>query len=696
MMSTVKEAVLRDNTYFSQEYDIIVIGAGHAGCEAALAAARLGHKTALFTMNLDAVANMPCNPNIGGTAKGQLVREIDALGGEMGKNADRTFIQSRMLNSSKGPAVLSPRAQIDRREYQTEMKRILENEPNLDLRQAEIVEILYRPSIELISEEKTQKVSTDESTDEKVISTDTTNRNENTKLVVSPNLKLAGNTIEGVLSRTNAIYPCKVVIITTGTYMESRIIIGETSFSGGPDGMFPSQGLAGSLLEMGVALQRFKTGTPVRINKNTILFDKMEEQFGDETPCLFSYENDGNEEYLNRKQISCHLTWTSEGTRDAIMQNIHRSPLYSGDIDGVGPRYCPSIEDKFVKFPGRERHQVFIEPTGAKTLEMYVQGMSSSMPEEIQVRMLQSIPGLENSKIMRPAYAIEYDCIIPTQLHLSLEHKTVDGLFCAGQINGSSGYEEAGGQGIIAGINAAMKLQDKQPVILDRSIAYIGVLIDDLVTKGTSEPYRMMTSRAEYRLFLRQDNADERLTPIGHSIGLISEDRYKAFCKKMQMIDSEINRIKSTVVRPGDDTNDLLKSLGSTEIKTGCFMSDLIKRPEIKYDSLQSIDTSRPKLPDAARFAVEVKIKYEGYIALELDRIEKFKKLETKGIPSEINYMEITGLRLEARQKLEAARPDFVGQASRVGGVSPADISVLLVYIESMKRVKEKTRNDNA
>lgn len=648
-MSTVKEAVLRDNTYFSQEYDIIVIGAGHAGCEAALAAARLGHKTALFTMNLDAVANMPCNPNIGGTAKGQLVREIDALGGEMGKNADRTFIQSRMLNSSKGPAVLSPRAQIDRREYQTEMKRILENEPNLDLRQAEIIEILY-----------------------------------------ASNSNLTGNIIEGVLSRTNAVYPCKAVIITTGTYMESRIIIGETSFSGGPDGMFPSQGLAGSLLEMGVLLQRFKTGTPVRINKNTILFDKMEEQFGDEKPCLFSYENDGNEEYLNRKQISCHLTWTSEGTRDAIMQNIHRSPLYSGDIDGVGPRYCPSIEDKFVKFPGRERHQVFIEPTGAKTLEMYVQGMSSSMPEEIQVRMLQSIPGLENSKIMRPAYAIEYDCIIPTQLHLSLEHKTVDGLFCAGQINGSSGYEEAGGQGIIAGINAAMKLQDKQPVILDRSIAYIGVLIDDLVTKGTSEPYRMMTSRAEYRLFLRQDNADERLTPIGHSIGLISKDRYNAFCIKMQMIDSEINRIKSTVVRPGDDANNLLKSLGSTEIKTGCFMSDLIKRPEIKYDSLQSIDTARPKLPDAARFAVEVKIKYEGYIALEMDRIEKFKKLETKGIPSEINYMEITGLRLEARQKLEAARPDFVGQASRVGGVSPADISVLLVYIESMNRSKSR------
>jgi tRNA uridine 5-carboxymethylaminomethyl modification enzyme len=377
------------------------------------------------------------------------------------------------------------------------------------------------------------------------------------------------------------------------------------------------------------------------------------------------------------------------------MQNIHRSPLYSGDIEGVGPRYCPSIEDKFVKFPGRERHQVFIEPTGAKTLEMYVQGMSSSMPEEIQVRMLQSIPGLENSKIMRPAYAIEYDCVIPTQLHLSLEHKTVDGLFCAGQINGSSGYEEAGGQGIIAGINAAMKLQNKQPVILDRSIAYIGVLIDDLVTKGTSEPYRMMTSRAEYRLFLRQDNADERLTPIGHSIGLISDDRYNLFCAKMHQIDSEINRMKSTIVRPGADTNALLKSQDSTEIKTGCFMSDLIKRPEIKYDALKIIDNDRPELSAAVRFAVEVKIKYEGYMALELDRIEKFKKLETKKLPSGINYMEISGLRLEARQKLETARPDSIGQASRVGGVSPADISVLLVYIESMKRSKNEKQTGN-
>lgn len=691
-MSTVKEATKRDNTYVSEEYDVVVVGAGHAGCEAALAAARLGHKTALFTMNLDSVANMPCNPNIGGTAKGQLVREIDALGGEMGKNADRTFIQSRMLNSSKGPAVLSPRAQIDRREYQTEMKRILENQPNLDLRQAEIVEILFRPGFESVGEKKIHEAPMDDNTVKKNNSTDDTDSNDNIALEEGRNLKPTRNVIEGVLSRTNAIYPCKAVIITTGTYMESRIIIGETSFSGGPDGMFPSQGLSGSLLKMGVALQRFKTGTPVRINRNTISFDKMEEQFGDETPCLFSYENDGNVEYLNKKQVSCHLTWTSEGTRDAIMQNIHRSPLYSGDIEGVGPRYCPSIEDKFVKFPDRQRHQVFIEPTGAKTLEMYVQGMSSSMPEEIQVSMLQSIPGLENSKIMRPAYAIEYDCVIPTQLHLSLEHKTIDGLFCAGQINGSSGYEEAGGQGIIAGINAAMKLQSKEPVTLDRSIAYIGVLIDDLVTKGTSEPYRMMTSRAEYRLFLRQDNADERLTPIGHSIGLISDDRYNNFCIKMQQIKDEISRIKSVVVRPGTDTNELLRSLGSTEIKTGCFMSDLIKRPEIKYDALKSIDTTRPILSAAVTFAVEVKIKYEGYMALELDRIEKFKKLESRKIPSGINYMEISGLRLEARQKLESARPDSVGQASRVCGVSPADISVLLVYIESINRSKSSYR----
>lgn len=652
-MSTIKEAMERPYHYLAKEYDVAVIGAGHAGCEAALATSRLGGKTILFTMNLDAVANMPCNPNIGGTAKGQLVREIDALGGEMGKNADRTFIQSRMLNASKGPAVLSPRAQIDRRRYQVEMKQVLEKQENLSLRQAEIVEILFA----------------------KVKSSSKTNEEEEYEAE-----------IQGVVSRIGAIYPCSTVILCTGTYMESRIIIGETAYPGGPDGMFPSVGLSKSLLDMGVELQRFKTGTPVRVNKKEIHFENLEEQTGDREPCLFSFENENNALLFNKQQQSCWLTWTTEKTRAAIMENIHRSPLYSGEIEGTGPRYCPSIEDKFVKFPNRERHQIFIEPTGEHTNEMYVAGMSSSMPEEIQVKIVHSIPGLEQTQIMRTAYAIEYDCVIPAQLHLSLEHKNVHGLFCAGQINGSSGYEEAGAQGLVAGINAARRLQGKAPVILDRSVAYIGVLIDDLVTKGTSEPYRMMTSRAEYRLFLRQDNADERLTPTGFEIGLINESRYIAFQQKMQQVKEEVFRIKNTYIGPAPQVNEILSSHGSTPVKNGVSIAELLRRPELNYGMIEPIDPQRPSLSKPVQFEVEVQIKYEGYIALELERIARFKKLEYRKLPENIRYREITGLRMEARQKLEKARPDSIGQASRISGVSPADISVLLIYLESLKR----------
>lgn len=686
-MSTIEDALKRTHAYIAGEYDVAVIGAGHAGCEAALATSRLNQDTILFTMNLDAVANMPCNPNIGGTAKGQLVREIDALGGEMGKNADRSFIQSRMLNSSKGPAVLSPRAQIDRRKYQVEMKQVLEKQIKLCLRQAEIVEILYTKTKLALGENKGLDANITkfpENIDNVFYNNEKLEHGDN--IVFNEENRIE---IEGVVSRIGAIYKCKTVIISTGTYMESRIIVGETAYSGGPDGMFPSIGLSQSLLSMGVELQRFKTGTPVRVNKKEIDFRNLEEQFGDAIPCLFSYENEENRLLLDKKQQSCWVTWTTEATRAAIMNNIHRSPLYSGEIEGTGPRYCPSIEDKFVKFPNRERHQVFIEPTGEQTNEMYIQGMSSSMPEEIQVQMLNSIPGLEKTRIMRTAYAIEYDCIIPTQLHLSLEHKKVSGLFCAGQINGSSGYEEAGAQGIIAGINAARKLQIKEPIILERSNAYIGVLVDDLVTKGASEPYRMMTSRAEYRLYLRQDNADERLTPIGYEVGLISEGRYTDFQQKMQQVNSEVLRVKNTFIGPTSLVNEILSKYDSTPIKNGVSIADLLKRPEITYKSLEPIDPQRPATSNSVQFEVAVQIKYEGYIALELDRIAKFKKLEHRKLPENISYQQITGLRMEARQKLEKARPDSIGQASRISGVSPSDVSVLLIYLESLKRDRQ-------
>jgi tRNA uridine 5-carboxymethylaminomethyl modification enzyme len=619
--------------FFAGEYDIVIIGAGHAGCEAALAAARLGFKTAVFTINLDSIANMPCNPRIGGTSKGHLVREVDALGGEMGKVADKTFIQSKMLNKSKGPAVYSLRAQIDRRRYQIEMKHILEMQENLDVKQDEIIKIIAKD-----------------------------------------------NVITGVQTQTGGIYNCKCVIMTTGTYLKAKIIIGDVTFSGGPDGLFPANKLSDSLKSFGIELFRFKTGTPARLNKRSIDFSKMEEHKGDEKIYPFSFENDE----LTREQESCWLTKTTERTHQIIKDNIHRSPLYSGLIEGVGPRYCPSIEDKIVRFPLRKAHQVFVEPIGIDTCEMYLQGMSSSLPEDVQALMIKSLPGLENVKIMRTGYAIEYDCINAMQLDLSLEFKNIKGLFSAGQINGSSGYEEAAAQGLIAGINAARKLQRKPPLILDRSDAYIGVLIDDLVTKGTKEPYRMMTSRAEYRLLLRQDNADSRLTEKGFEIGLISEIRHYKFIAKMNTIKNEIDRLAHTTVPPSQCVLDFLAKKNSTQIKSGIKLLDLLKRPEINYEDLAEIDSEVLDLPEVIKDQITIEIKYEGYIKRQhLDTI-KFKRLENKKMPQSINYNEVWGLSLEARQKLSNLRPDSIGQASRISGVSPADISVLLIFMKQI------------
>lgn len=625
---------MEDREYVLGEYDVIVIGAGHAGCEAALASARLGKKTAAFVINLDTLANMPCNPSIGGTSKGHLVREIDALGGEMGKNADKTFIQSKMLNKSKGPAVHSLRVQSDRRMYHIEMKKTMENQENLDVYQAEIVKILV----------------------------------ENGKVI-------------GVRTKIGATFLTKAIVVATGTYLKGKVIIGEVSYESGPDGVFPANDLSQSLLDIGVELRRFKTGTPARINVRNMDLKKMEVQHGDEKIVPFSFENEGKDEIINKKQVDCYLTYTNKDTHKIIMDNLDRSPIYSGKIHGVGPRYCPSIEDKVVRFSDKERHQLFIEPLGEKTSEMYIQGMSSSLPEEVQIKMYRTVSGLENAKMMRPAYAIEYDCIDSTNLELSLEYKGISSLFFAGQVNGSSGYEEAAAQGLIAGINASRKIDNLEPFILDRSEAYIGVLIDDLVTKGTNEPYRMMTSRSEYRLMLRQDNADLRLTEKGHEIGLISHERYYRFINKKDMIDREIKRIKNVKVKPSKEVNELLDSLNSSPLESGVKLSDLLKRSELNYENLAAIDIERKHLPDSVAEEAEIAIKYEGYIKLQLEQIEEFKKLEDKKLPTNIDYEEIKGLSLEARQKLNKQKPLSVGQASRISGVSPADISVLLIYL---------------
>ncbi len=622
-----------ERLFIADSYDIAVVGAGHAGIEAAFAASRLGLGTCLFSISLDGVANLPCNPSIGGTAKGHLVREIDALGGEMGKAADATFIQSRILNRGKGPAVHSLRAQIDRRNYQTEMKHRLELAENLDLRQAEIVDVTLDDE----------------------------------------------GCVRSVIARSGAEYLCKAAILCTGTYLKGRITIGEFSQESGPDGVFPANELSQNLQKIGVELVRFKTGTPPRINRRSIDFSQLEEQVGDDEITPFSFETTG--ELFN--QVKCHVTYTNEKTKQIILDNLHRSPLYGGDIKGIGPRYCPSIEDKIVRFKDKERHQLFVEPMGLNTEEMYLQGFSSSMPEDVQLEMIHSLPGFEHAQVMRNAYAIEYDCADPLQLKPSLEMKKVPGLYGAGQFNGTSGYEEAAAQGLIAGINAARKLQGKEPIILNRSEAYIGTLIDDLVTKGTNEPYRMMTSRSEYRLLLRQDNADLRLTPLGYEIGLISEERYQAFLEKKKQIEEEIARLSKVSLSPTKELQDYLASVGSTPLQSGIRASELLKRPQVEYVALAPFDKERPELPKEVWEQAEISIKYEGYINRQLSQAEQLKKLEAKKLPKDIDYLNFDGLRLEARQKLDKIRPESLGQASRISGVSPADIAVLMIYLKT-------------
>lgn len=625
--------------YIGGEYDVIVVGAGHAGTESALAAARMGRKTLLLTMNLDSIVAMSCNPNVGGTGKGHLVREIDALGGEMARNIDRTFIQSRMLNLSKGPAVHSLRAQADKRRYHDEMKKVIEKTENLDLRQSEVVKILL----------------------------------EDSKVV-------------GVLTKTGAIYKAKSVVVATGTYLRGRIFMGEVNYSSGPDGMKPSLDLSESLKDMGLELIRMKTGTPARMLRSTIDFSKMEVQPGDERVVPFSFDNIDKD--MSKDQVNCYLTYTTEKCHDIIRENIMRSAMYLGDIEGTGPRYCPSIEDKVMRFKDRTSHQVFIEPEGLSTDEMYIQGVSSSLPEEVQIDIYKNIIGLENAKIMRSAYAIEYDAIDATVIDRSLEHMDIQGLFFAGQINGSSGYEEAAAQGLMAGINAALKVEGKEPLILERSDAYIGVLIDDLVTKGTREPYRMMTARAEYRLTLRQDNADMRLTQMGYDIGLVTKEKYERYLYRKENIEKELKRIKEIKINPTSENNEILEKLGTTPIKNTQSLEELIRRPELGYDAVKELDPQRPELRRDIIEQVEIEIKYSGYIKKQNIQISQFKKLEKRYLEKDLNYEEVQGLRNEAREKLTKIRPESIGQAARITGVSPADINVLLIYLERKRREK--------
>ncbi|WP_284071437.1 tRNA uridine-5-carboxymethylaminomethyl(34) synthesis enzyme MnmG [Clostridiisalibacter paucivorans] len=630
----------RDIEYNAGNYDVIVVGAGHSGCEAALAASRMGMDTLILTTSLESIAMLPCNPSIGGTGKGHLVREIDALGGEMGKNIDKSFIQSRMLNTSKGPAVHSLRTQADKTEYHVNMKKVLEKQKNLDLKQGEVVK--------LITED---------------------------------------NNISSVVTRTGAAYSGKVIILATGTYLGGKIFIGEVNYEGGPNGLFPANFLTESLEELNIEVRRFKTGTPARVHSDSLDFEKMVIQPGDKEIVPFSFMN----ENIEKEQVPCYLTYTNKDTHKVIMDNINRSPLYTGQIKSVGPRYCPSIEDKVVRFADKDKHQIFIEPEGLDTCEMYVQGMSSSLPAEVQIKMLRTIEGMENVEIMRDAYAIEYDCINPMELKRTLEHKKIKNLFFAGQVNGSSGYEEAAAQGLIAGINAVLNIRGEEPLILDRSEAYIGVLIDDLVTKGTNEPYRMMTSRVEYRLTLRQDNADLRLTHKGYGVGLVSEERYEKVKNKKDSVNREIERLKEIKITPTKENNEILKDLGTNILKKPTFLYDLIKRPELGYEMLSKLDKERPQLNREIRMQVETQIKYEGYIKKQQKQINQFKKLESKKLSQDIDYEDIKGLRLEARQKLNKMKPDSVGQASRISGVSPADINVLLVYLEQQNRLSNRS-----